>query len=71
MTQWIAGNWVAGQGDAFQSLSPYNNQTIWEGQSATAQQVESAVVAARQAFIEWKKRPFEEREAIVLASQRK
>ncbi|MGR5297244.1 succinylglutamate-semialdehyde dehydrogenase [Vibrio mediterranei] len=67
MTQWIAGNWVAGQGDTFQSLSPYNNQTIWEGQSATAQQVESAVSAARQAFIEWKKRPFEEREAIVLA----
>ncbi|MCY9872736.1 succinylglutamate-semialdehyde dehydrogenase [Vibrio barjaei] len=67
MTQWIAGNWVAGQGDTFQSLSPYNNQTIWEGQSATAQQVESAVSAARQVFIEWKKRPFEEREAIVLA----
>ncbi|KFA95134.1 succinylglutamate-semialdehyde dehydrogenase [Vibrio mediterranei] len=67
MTQWIAGNWVAGQGDTFQSLSPYNNQTIWEGQSATAQQVESAVSAARQAFIEWKKRPFEEREAIVLS----
>lgn len=67
MTQWIAGNWVAGQGDTFQSLSPYNNQTIWEGQSATAQQVESAVSSARQAFIEWKKRPFEEREAIVLA----
>ncbi|NOH30531.1 succinylglutamate-semialdehyde dehydrogenase [Vibrio mediterranei] len=67
MTQWIAGNWVAGQGDTFQSLSPYNNQTIWEGQSATAQQVESAVSAARQAFVEWKKRPFEEREAIVLS----
>ncbi|MGR5306340.1 succinylglutamate-semialdehyde dehydrogenase [Vibrio mediterranei] len=67
MTQWIAGNWVAGQGDTFQSLSPYNNQTIWEGQSATAQQVESAVSAARQAFIEWKKHPFEEREAIVLS----
>ncbi|MBY6198542.1 succinylglutamate-semialdehyde dehydrogenase [Vibrio hangzhouensis] len=67
MTQWIAGNWVAGQGDTFQSLSPYNNETIWEGQSATAEQVESAVSAARSAFIEWKKRPFEEREAIVLA----
>ncbi|MGX9519249.1 succinylglutamate-semialdehyde dehydrogenase [Vibrio mediterranei] len=67
MTQWIAGNWVAGQGDTFQSLSPYNNQTIWEGQSATTQQVESAVSAARQAFVEWKKRPFEEREAIVLS----
>ncbi|SEG63697.1 succinylglutamate-semialdehyde dehydrogenase [Vibrio hangzhouensis] len=67
MTQWIAGNWVAGQGVTFQSLSPYNNETIWEGQSATAEQVESAVSAARCAFIEWKKRPFEEREAIVLA----
>lgn len=67
MTQWIAGNWVAGQGDTFQSLSPYNNQTIWEGQSATAQQVESAVSSARQAFIEWKKRPFEEREAMALS----
>ncbi|MGR5177806.1 succinylglutamate-semialdehyde dehydrogenase [Vibrio parahaemolyticus] len=67
MTQWIAGNWVAGQGDTFQSLSPYNNETIWEGQSATAEQVESAVSAARSAFVEWKNRPFEEREAIVLA----
>ncbi len=61
------GNWVAGLGDAFQSLSPYDNNIIWEGQSATPEQVELAVSSARKAFVEWKKRPFAEREAIVLA----
>jgi succinylglutamic semialdehyde dehydrogenase len=66
-TQWISGNWVAGLGDAFQSLSPYDNNIIWEGQSATPEQVELAVSSARTAFVEWKKRPFAEREAIVLA----
>ncbi|WP_394153312.1 succinylglutamate-semialdehyde dehydrogenase [Vibrio maritimus] len=66
-TQWISGNWVAGLGDAFQSLSPYDNNIIWEGQSATPEQVEQAVSSARKAFVEWKKRPFAEREAIVLA----
>ncbi|GMQ47812.1 succinylglutamate-semialdehyde dehydrogenase [Vibrio sp. 10N] len=66
-TQWISGNWVAGLGDAFQSLSPYDNNIIWEGQSATPEQVELAVSSARKAFVEWKKRPFAEREAIVLA----
>jgi succinylglutamic semialdehyde dehydrogenase len=66
-TQWISGNWVAGLGDAFQSLSPYDNNIIWEGQSATPEQVDQAVSSARKAFVEWKKRPFAEREAIVLA----
>jgi succinylglutamic semialdehyde dehydrogenase len=66
-TQWISGNWVAGLGDAFQSLSPYDNNIIWEGQSATPEQVDQAVSSARKAFVEWKRRPFAEREAIVLA----
>ncbi|MGV2989208.1 succinylglutamate-semialdehyde dehydrogenase [Vibrio sp. E150_011] len=67
MTQWIAGQWVAGLGEQFHSLSPYNNEVVWQGQSATPAQVESAVSAARQAFISWKKTSFEAREAIVLA----
>ncbi|MBF4374618.1 succinylglutamate-semialdehyde dehydrogenase [Vibrio anguillarum] len=67
MTQWIAGEWLAGQGEAMLSLSPYNNETIWQGDSATPAQVEAAVTAARVAFIEWKKRPFVEREQYVLA----
>ena len=67
MTQWIAGQWIAGMGEQFHSLSPYNNEVIWQGQSATPVQVESAVSSARQAFVSWKKRSFEEREAVVLA----
>ena len=67
MTHWIAGEWVQGQGEAFTSLSPYNQEVIWQGNGATAEQVNQAVSAAREAFVDWKKRPFAEREAIVLA----
>ncbi|WP_282177851.1 succinylglutamate-semialdehyde dehydrogenase [Vibrio nereis] len=67
MTHWIAGEWVAGEGEPMNSLSPYNNEVVWEGVSATPAQVESAVSAARQAFVSWKKLSFAEREAIVLA----
>ncbi|MGL6054739.1 MAG: succinylglutamate-semialdehyde dehydrogenase, partial [Vibrio metschnikovii] len=67
MTQWIAGQWIAGQGDALSSISPYDDQVVWQGNSATAEQVEQAISAARQAFIAWKNRPFAEREQIVLA----
>ncbi|MCW8334385.1 succinylglutamate-semialdehyde dehydrogenase [Vibrio paucivorans] len=67
MTQWIAGEWVAGQGEAMNSISPFNNEVIWQGDSATPAQVESAVKAARDAFVSWKKLSFEEREKIVLA----
>ncbi|EJC7017825.1 succinylglutamate-semialdehyde dehydrogenase [Vibrio parahaemolyticus] len=67
MTHWIAGEWVQGQGEEFVSLSPYNQEVIWRGNGATAEQVDQAVAAARAAFVEWKKRPFDEREAIVLA----
>ncbi|EKO3368992.1 succinylglutamate-semialdehyde dehydrogenase [Vibrio fluvialis] len=67
MTQWIAGQWVAGQGEHFTSLSPYNNEIVWQGDSATPAQVEDAVKAARSAFVEWKKLPFAEREKVVLA----
>ncbi|MEZ9230158.1 succinylglutamate-semialdehyde dehydrogenase [Vibrio amylolyticus] len=66
MTHWIAGDWIAGQGDAMISTSPYNNQQIWQGESATPQQVEAAVSAARLALIDWKKTPFAEREQVVL-----
>ena len=66
MTQWIAGRWLAGQGEAMTSVSPYNNEIVWQGVSATPAQVELAVAAARGAFVVWKKSSFAEREAIVL-----
>ncbi|MBE3665388.1 succinylglutamate-semialdehyde dehydrogenase [Vibrio navarrensis] len=67
MTQWIAGEWVEGQGEEFTSLSPYDNQVVWRGKGATEPQVEQAVKAARHAFLSWKKLTFAEREAYVLA----
>ncbi|WP_333703618.1 succinylglutamate-semialdehyde dehydrogenase [Vibrio hepatarius] len=67
MTHWIAGEWVAGQGEPMNSLSPYNNEVVWEGDSAIPAQVDAAVSAAREAFQSWKKLSFAEREAIVLA----
>lgn len=67
MTHWIAGEWVAGQGQTMNSTSPYNNEVIWQGESASPEQVELAVSAARRAFSDWKKRSYAERESIVLA----
>lgn len=65
MTQWIAGRWLAGEGQAMQSLNPYTNDVVWQGLSATAEQVEQAVSAARAALVSWRKTPFVERQAIV------
>lgn len=66
MSHWIAGQWVAGQGDPMSSISPYNNEVIWQSDSATSAQVDAAVSAAREAFLVWKKTSFEQREAVVL-----
>ena len=66
MTHWIAGQWVAGEGEPMSSTSPFNDQQIWHGTSATALQVEQAVSAARQALSTWKNLSFEQREQIVL-----
>jgi len=66
MTHWIAGEWLAGQGEPMDSVSPYNNEVIWQGVSATPPQVEQAVAAARSAFVAWKQLSFAEREAVVV-----
>lgn len=66
MTHWIAGAWVEGRGERLESLTPYSQEVIWQGYCASAEQVEAAVQAARMALIDWKRRPFSEREQIVL-----
>ncbi|WP_434605195.1 succinylglutamate-semialdehyde dehydrogenase [Pseudomonas sp. Z4-7] len=58
---YIAGSWLEGQGDVFESLNPVTQQVLWTGKGATAAQVESAVQAARQAFPEWARRSLDER----------
>lgn len=67
MTQWISGQWIAGEGETLTSTAPYNNEQIWQGQSATPTQVEKAVIAARKALPAWKKLSVEERESKLVA----
>ncbi|EGU29684.1 succinylglutamic semialdehyde dehydrogenase [Vibrio ichthyoenteri ATCC 700023] len=66
MSHWIAGQWIAGQGEPMNSVSPYNGEVIWQSDSASAAQVDAAVSAARNAFMTWRNTPFAEREALVL-----
>lgn len=63
--QFINGQWQAGLGHAFNSVNPANNDVIWQANTATAEQVDSAVNAARQAFYSWADKSFAERLAIV------
>lgn len=65
--QLINGQWLEGQGPAFQSIDPATNQVIWQGQGADESQVNDAIHAARQAFYAWSTRPLTERVAIVEA----
>ncbi len=65
MTQWIAGNWLAGKGEAMNSLNPFSSEEIWQGDAATAEQVEQAVSAAREALSTWRKTDLSERQAVV------
>jgi len=63
--QFINGQWQAGLGHDFQSVNPANNDVIWQANTATAEQVDSAVAAAREAFYSWADKTFAERLAIV------
>lgn len=61
----INGQWCAGLGHAINSIDPAKKETIWAAQSASAQQVDEAIVAARDAFIPWSDLSFDERLTIV------
>ncbi|WP_394212520.1 succinylglutamate-semialdehyde dehydrogenase [Enterovibrio calviensis] len=65
MTQWIDNLPIAGDGDMFDSLNPFNSESIWQGRAATSPQVEAAVSSARDAFATWKHNAFAERQALV------
>ncbi|WP_109484170.1 succinylglutamate-semialdehyde dehydrogenase [Paraburkholderia sp. C35] len=61
----IDGEWVAGTGHAFASRNPGTGATVWEGNSASAEDVERAVMSARRAFAMWSAVSLDERVAIV------
>lgn len=57
----IDGQWSAAAGPAFASRNPGTGATVWSGHSATAEDVDRAVAAARRAFSDWSQTPFETR----------
>ncbi|WP_198291621.1 succinylglutamate-semialdehyde dehydrogenase [Pseudomonas asplenii] len=66
-TLYIAGHWLSGQDEAFESLNPVSQQVLWRGSGASAAQVEQAVQAAREAFPAWAQRSLDERIVVLEA----
>tara|TARA_R110002153_G_scaffold190217_2_gene342968 strand:+ start:11907 stop:13370 length:1464 start_codon:yes stop_codon:yes gene_type:complete len=50
---------------SFKSINPANGETVWQGECASAEQVDHAVAAARQAFSTWGQSSLETRINIV------
>jgi succinylglutamic semialdehyde dehydrogenase len=67
MTQYIQGQWLAGEGHEINSKNPTNGDVIWQGNTATATQVNAAVDAARAAQFDWFMLGYDARLAIVEA----
>lgn len=65
MSQLINGTWLDGQGTAFEKTNPVTNEVIWTGQEATAEEVDQACTAARQAFAKWARTSLQDRIAII------
>ncbi|WP_337881334.1 succinylglutamate-semialdehyde dehydrogenase [Rheinheimera sp.] len=65
--QYIAGQWLTGEGQAFSSNNPATNTVIWQGQAASEHQVDMALAAARQAFYLWSAQSLEQRLTVVEA----
>lgn len=65
MTLYINGTWREGAGKAFTSLNPANGIAVWAGESATIEDVASAVDAARAAFADWSMTRLDERMVII------
>lgn len=61
----IDGKWRSGQGAGLVSTDPATGETVWQGATATGDDVTDAVAAARKAFPAWADRPREERIAIL------
>ncbi|WP_258547276.1 succinylglutamate-semialdehyde dehydrogenase [Thalassospira xiamenensis] len=57
----INGTWQTGKGKAFHAENPANGDIIWQGNSASPDDVNTAIMAARNAFPAWAKRDLNER----------
>jgi succinylglutamic semialdehyde dehydrogenase len=64
-THFINGHWLMGEGEQMSSIDPAKNVPVWSGNTASVDQVDTAITAAREAFIEWSFNSFDTRLAIV------
>ncbi|TCC02376.1 succinylglutamate-semialdehyde dehydrogenase [Kosakonia quasisacchari] len=65
MSLWIKGDWVTGQGERRIKTNPVSHEALWHGFDADSEQVALAYQAARDAFPQWARQAFTERQAIV------
>lgn len=61
---YIDGLWRSGSGESLQSINPADESVVWEGATASADDVDRAIAAARKAFPAWARTPLAERRAI-------
>ncbi len=64
---YINGLWLHGHGKPLESVQPVTGETVWDGISATVEDVDAAIREARQAFPGWARLRFEERKSVVEA----
>ena len=64
-TQLINNQWQHGLGHAFNSVNPSNGDIVWQGKTATAEQVDAAIKAAREAQLDWADKTVDERIAVL------
>ena len=58
---YIDGKWINAGGQKFHSFNPATGEVLWAGNAASANDISSAVKAARNAFPLWSQKSFEER----------
>lgn len=61
----IGGQWLQGHGPELRSLNPVSAECVWEGATASAEDVDLAVRAARAAFPGWSRQSGAQRYALV------
>ena len=60
----IGNQWLAGEGPAFESIGPVDDQVVWKTNEASGAQVDQAFAAASDAFGPWWDQDLENRIAI-------
>jgi len=57
----IDGQWIEGQGTEFCSINPATDELVWQGKSASFEQIQTAIQASEKAHTTFKKTTFDER----------